>query len=46
MGSGSTAIASLETGRNFLCCERDEKYCEIANTRIEKWNTNQQNNLF
>jgi DNA modification methylase len=46
MGSGSTAIASFETGRNFLGCERDEKYCEIANTRIEKWNTNPQKNLF
>ena len=33
-GSGSLAQACIETGRNFLCCERDEKYVEIANKRI------------
>ena len=33
-GSGSLAHACIETNRNFLCCERDEKYVEIANKRI------------
>jgi len=33
-GSGSLAHACLETNRNFLCCEKDEKYVEIANKRI------------
>lgn len=33
-GSGSLAQACLETGRNFLCCEKDEKYFEISNKRI------------
>ena len=34
-GSGSLAQACIETGRNFLCCEKDEKYVEIANQRIK-----------
>lgn len=37
MGSGSTAIASLETKRRFLGCERDPEYCKIANERLENW---------
>ena len=37
-GSGSLAQACLETGRNFLCCERDEGYVKIANKRLEKQN--------
>ncbi len=35
MGSGSTALACIETNRNFLGCEISEKYCEIANERIK-----------
>lgn len=37
MGSGSTAIASLETKRRFLGCERDAEYCKIANERLKNW---------
>lgn len=33
-GSGTTAIACLGTGRNFILMEQEEKYCEIANKRI------------
>ncbi len=33
-GSGSLAHACIETNRNFLCCEKDEKYVEVANKRI------------
>lgn len=36
MGSGSTAIACLNTGRNFIGIERDDKYFRIAKERIEK----------
>jgi len=33
-GSGTTAIACLGTGRNFILIEQEEKYCEIINKRI------------
>lgn len=33
-GSGSTAVACIETGRDYLLIEREEKYIEIANKRI------------
>ncbi len=34
MGSGTTGVACMETGRNFIGCEIDVKYCEIARKRI------------
>ena len=36
MGSGTTAIACLNTNRNFIGFELDETYFKIANERIEK----------
>ena len=36
MGSGSTAIASINTKRNFIGIEMDECYYKIAKERIEK----------
>lgn len=36
MGSGTTAIACKQTGRNYIGFELQEKYCEIANERINK----------
>ena len=35
MGSGTTAIAALKTGRNFIGIEKDAGYCEIARKRVE-----------
>lgn len=35
MGSGSTGIACMNTGRNFIGIERDPGYFEIARARIE-----------
>ena len=34
MGSGTTGIACLNTGRNFIGIEKDPKYFEIARNRI------------
>ena len=36
MGSGSTAVACLNTNRKFLGFELDENYFNIANKRLEK----------
>jgi site-specific DNA-methyltransferase (adenine-specific) len=35
MGSGSTGIACINTKRNFIGIEKDEKYFEIAKNRID-----------
>ena len=34
-GSGTTGIAAINTKRNFILIEKDEKYYEIAKKRIE-----------
>lgn len=34
MGSGTTGVACVNTGRNFIGIERDEKYFAIAQARI------------
>jgi site-specific DNA-methyltransferase (adenine-specific) len=36
LGSGSTAVAAVESSRQFIGIERDEGYFEISNTRIKK----------
>ena len=36
MGSGTTGVACVNTGRNFIGIERDEKYFKIAKDRIEE----------
>lgn len=38
MGSGSTAKAALENGRNYIGFEISSEYCEIANRRITSFN--------
>ena len=40
MGSGSTGVACVNTGRNFIGIEKDDKYFEIATKRIEEHLTN------
>lgn len=35
VGSGTTGIACMNTNRNFIGIEIDEKYFEIAKQRIE-----------
>lgn len=36
LGSGTTAIAAINTNRNFIGIEKEWEYCEIANRRIEE----------
>lgn len=36
MGSGTTGVACVQTGRNFIGCEIDPGYFEIAKRRIEE----------
>ena len=36
IGSGTTAIACMNTNRNFIGIEMDQKYYEIANKRIKE----------
>ena len=36
IGSGTTAIACINTNRNYIGFELDKHYCEIANERIQK----------
>lgn len=38
MGSGTTAIACANTGRNFIGFEISKEYCEIANQRLNDVN--------
>jgi site-specific DNA-methyltransferase (adenine-specific) len=35
MGSGSTGVACVNTGRNFIGCELDKGYFDIAEKRID-----------
>jgi site-specific DNA-methyltransferase (adenine-specific) len=37
IGSGTTAIACLETNRRYVGFELDEEYFKLANDRIERW---------
>lgn len=36
MGSGTTGVAALNTGRDFIGIEKDPGYFEIARKRIEE----------
>ena len=36
IGSGTTAIACINTNRNYIGFELDKQYCEIANERIAR----------
>ena len=35
IGSGTTAVAAINTGRNFIGIEKDQSYFDIANKRIK-----------
>ena len=36
MGSGTTGVACMRTGRKFIGCEIDKGYYDIAKRRIEE----------
>ena len=39
-GSGTLAIAAINTDRNYICIEKDEHYFEVMRDRIENHNPN------
>ena len=45
-GSGSTGMAAVELGHEFIGCELDPNYVAIAQRRIEAWNTTEYENKF
>ena len=46
MGSGTTGVACVNTNRNFIGMELDDKYFEIAKARINEAITAKQLQLF
>ena len=40
-GSGTTAIACLNTNRNYILMEKEQKYFDVINERIKKHTENQ-----
>ena len=45
-GSFTTAIAALNTKRNYICMEKEQKYFEIGEKRITEWHTEKEQRLF
>ncbi|EEZ3584082.1 TPA: site-specific DNA-methyltransferase, partial [Escherichia coli] len=39
MGSGSTGVACIRTGRRFTGIEKDDRYFAVAKKRLEKENS-------
>ena len=37
LGSGTTAIACINTNRRFILIEKEEEYCKIAKARIKPY---------
>ena len=36
-GSGTTGLACLKNGRQYVGCEMDAEYCAIQNARLENF---------
>ena len=45
MGSGSTGVACINTKRNFIGIEKDDKYFEIAEKRIKEAEQNKREDI-
>ena len=46
IGSGTTAVAAINTNRHFIGFELDEKYYNIANSRIAEAHIERESKLF
>ena len=46
MGSGSTGVACVQTGRKFIGCELDKHFFDVAQNRLKTAVDNFQYNLF
>ena len=46
MGSGTTAVACQETNRQFIGFEISQKWCDIANNRLQKTDCKGQISMF
>jgi len=44
-GSGTTGLAALQLGRNFLGCEREEKYVRLAMKRLSRSSDSQSHEI-
>lgn len=38
MGGGTTAVATIETNRNFIGFEKEKAYCKVAKRRLAELN--------
>lgn len=45
-GSCTTAIACLNTKRNYICMEKDENYYNIGLNRVKEWHDKKQTEIF
>ena len=45
-GSCTTAVAALNTNRNYICMEKEERYYSIGLKRVKEWHENKKNKLF
>jgi site-specific DNA-methyltransferase (adenine-specific) len=45
-GSGTTAVACMNTNRNYILIEKEQKYVDIARERIQQFKNSQTNSLF
>jgi len=45
LGSGTTAVAAVNTNRHYIGFELDKHYCDIANSRIESAKEDLQNKI-
>jgi len=46
MGSGTTGMACVKTGRDFIGIEKEEEYVKIAEARIKAMEVEKKNHLF